>query len=456
MTARILIVDDEKKIRTILVQILLDEGYQVTGAANGAEAITAFENFAPDIILLDQNLPDMTGTDVMEQIFNRSPGKTIIFLTAHGTITHAVEAMKRGAYDYLTKPFDNDELLMVIRRAVEHIRLSDEVTSLRRELHERYRFDNIVGESPVMRRLFDQMRRVCSTTATVLIQGESGTGKELVARAIHYASDRSDHPLVSVNCGAIPVTLIESEIFGHEKGAFTDAKEQKSGRFEQANGGTLFLDEIGELPMDAQVKLLRILEDHKVTRLGGNAAIPVDVRIIAATNKDLEQEVKAYRFRLDLLYRLNVFTLTVPPLRNRLDDIPLLTDHFFVKYRNSLGLKVESISRQAIEALERYDWPGNVRDLENAVQSAMILAAGKVVGFDDLPLRVRGYPDDNGVINPARGGLDEHVRRAAETVERDMIVTTLRANNDNRTKTAEVLGISRKTLFNKMREYGLT
>lgn len=454
MAQKILVVDDERKIRLILTRILSDEGYSVRTAENGEEAIMAVDDFDPDLILMDQNMPGIDGIATMTRIKEKDPDRTIIIITAYASIPLAVEAVKKGAYDYLVKPFDNEALLIVIRRALERTRLAAEVTSLRKQLQEKYSFDTIIGASPAIMTLFEQMHRVCDTNATVLIQGESGTGKELVAMALHYHSRRKDKPLVSVNCGAIPVNLIESEIFGHEKGAFTDARERKIGTFEQANGGTIFLDEIGELPLDAQVKLLRILEDRTITRIGGSERIPVDVRILAATNKDLQKTVAEERFRLDLLYRLNIFTITVPPLRMRKDDISLLVEHFITKHNRLLGLSVRTISRTALEALAGYDWPGNVRDLENAIQSAMILCRDTILKFEDLPMRARGYPDITGEQN-LETGLDDYVKGYSEKLEKDLILKYLEKFNNNRTLTAEALKISRKTLFNKMKQFGI-
>lgn len=457
MSSKILIVDDEPKIRTILSTILADEGYTVKTAENGEDALAVVDGFDPQLILMDQNMPGMDGIQTMARMRDREPGRTIIILTAFGSIPLAVEAMKMGAYDYIAKPFDNEELLLVIRRALERSRLAEEVSSLRKQLSAQYRFENIIGVSPKMQRLFEQMRRVCDTGATVFIQGESGTGKELVAKAIHYCSKRKDRQLISVNCGAIPISLIESEFFGHEKGAFTDAFERKAGKLEQADGGTLFLDEIGELPHDAQVKLLRVLEDKAVTTIGGREAIPVDVRIIAATNKNLDEEVAKGNFRLDLFYRLNIFPMTVPPLRERREDISLLAEHFLVKHNRLLGFKVHSISRAAIQSLETYSWPGNVRDLENAVQSAMILTRGEVILLEDLPLRLRGYPEvpfESG-SDLREMGLESYVHAFSTRVERDLLVRTLGASGGSRSLTAEKLGISRKTLFNKMKQYGI-
>lgn len=455
MSEKILVVDDERKIRTILTRILSDEGYAVHDVESGEEALSVVDSFDPALILMDQNMPGLNGIETMVRIRENNPRKTVIILTAYGSIPLAVEAMKKGAYDYISKPFDNDELLLVIHRALEHTRLTEEVSKLRKQLEDQYSFQNIVGVCPKIQRMFEQMRRVCDTNATVLIEGESGTGKELVAKALHYQSRRKDKPLVCVNCGAIPENLLESEFFGHEKGAFTDAKERKIGKLEQAHTGTLLLDEVGELPLDAQVKLLRVLEERKVTRIGGKEAIPVDIRILAATNKNLEEEVKYGMFRLDLLYRLNIFTITVPPLRERKEDIPLLVEHLLQKHNKLLGLSVQSISKTAIKCLGDYHWPGNVRDMENAVQSAMILACDNVIRFEDLPLRLRGYPEMPDEMQEEEGGLDACMSRISSKIEKDFIVRTLEKYDNNRTQTADALRISRKTLFNKMKLYGI-
>ena len=405
---------------------------------------------------MDQNMPGIDGIETMTRIKGKNPGQTVIILTAYGSIPLAVNAMKNGAYDYISKPFDNDELLMVINRALEHKMLKEEVSSLKKQLRQKFSFDNIIGVSPPMQSMFEQMRRICDTNATVLIQGESGTGKELVAKAIHYHGERKDRPLISINCGAIPENLVESEFFGHEKGAFTDAKERKIGKLEQAHSGTLFLDEIGELPLNAQVKLLRVLEDKTVTRIGGKENIPIDVRIIAASNRNLQDEVNSRNFRLDLLYRLNIFTIFVPPLRERKEDIPLLAEYFIQKHNKLLGLTIKSISKTAIRFLEDYNWPGNVRDMENAVQSSMILASNDVILFEDLPLRIRGYPESPGELGREEIGLEDYIKQLTFKIERDCILQTLEKYNNNRTNTARALKISRKTLFNKMKQYEIS
>ena len=455
MSQKILIVDDEKKICNILTQILSNEGYTVRAVGSGEEAIKVVDSFDSELILMDQNMPGMNGIEAMTHIKEKHPDMPIIILTAYGSIPLAVEAIKKGAYDYISKPFDNEELLIIIRRALEHSRLTEEISHLKKQLQEKYSFKNIISVSSKMRNVFERMQRICETNATVLIQGESGTGKELIVKAIHYHGQRRERPLVAINCGAIPINLLESEFFGHEKGAFTDAKERKIGKFEQADGGTLFLDEVGELPLDAQVKLLRVLDERKINRIGGRKSIPVDVRFIVATNKDLQEEVKKETFRLDLFYRLNIFTITVPPMRERKEDIPLLVEHFIDKYNKQLGLKIKSISKSAMSNLQDYNWPGNVRDLENAVQSAMIVAQDEIIQSENLPLRIRGYPELTDETDLKKTGLEEYTKQLSMKIEKELIVKTLEECHNNRTNTANLLKISRKTLFNKMKNYGL-
>lgn len=450
MKGKVLIADDEPRIRKIISLLLAKEGYEVKAVTNGKEAVNEATQFQPDVILLDQQMPVMTGTEALEKIQAVRPHQVVILVTAFGTISLAVDAVKKGAYDFIEKPFDNDDLLLKVKRAMEHSHLKGELRQLKKRLGEGER--PIIGSEGGLRTVMEQVNRVAMTEATVFIHGESGTGKELIARAVHIRSKRSEQPFVAINCGAIPLSLIETELFGHEKGAFTDAKEARQGIFEQAEGGTLFLDEIGELPMDAQVKLLRVLEERKVTRIGGTKLIPVNVRIVAATNRDLEGEVKAGNFRLDLLYRLNVFTLELPPLRHRKEDIPLLTDFFIRKHNEVLNLSVKSITPAAMDRLCAYDWPGNIRDLENAVQSAMILCPDGVIDVSQLPARIKGYEQ---VDTPIALGDSNDIREVNAQVEKELIQETLKKFGGNRTLTAEALNISRKTLFNKMKKYGL-
>lgn len=453
MKRRVLIADDEVKIRKIMSMLLTDEGYEVLAVENGISAVNQLKSFAPQVVLLDQQMPDMTGLEAMRHIKTENPNTTIIIITAHGSVSLAVEAIKNGAYDFIEKPFDNDKLVLIVHRAFEYSEMSNEINTLKNQLNHNLTYSQIIGNSIKLQQVMAQVHKVASTSATVLILGESGVGKDLVARAIHNHSPRNSQPLVSINCGAIPLTLIESELFGYEKGAFTDAKETQIGTFERANGGTLFLDEIGELPIDAQVKLLRVLEERKVNRIGGKKLIPIDVRIIAATNRNLEEKVQQGSFRLDLLYRLNIFTIMVPSLRERREDIPELVDYFIGKYNNILDIKVKSISKEAINLLCEYNWPGNIRDLENAIQSAMILSQNGVITSDHLPMRIKGYLKQDVLFNVSNE--TDKIKEASEIVEKELILTTLHRYNHSRTKTAEALNISRKTLFNKMKKYGI-
>lgn len=452
---KILVVDDEEKIRKILTRLLEDEGYNIKTAENGSRAITAAGTFKPDLILMDQNMPGVTGIEALMTIREKFPSITVIIITAFGEVSQAVEAIKKGAYDYLEKPFDNDKLLLLIGRALKHQQLTNELAELKRTVNTRKSFDQIIGISGAMKKVIDQAKCVVETDASVLLLGESGTGKDVIANAIHIAGKRKNAPLITVNCGAIPFTLIESELFGHEKGAFTDAREAKPGKFEQANGGTLFLDELGELPLDAQVKLLRVIEDRKVTRLGGTKPINIDVRIISATNNNLEEKVQKGTFRLDLYYRLNVFNITVPPLRERKEDIPLLIDHFIALYNKELNTKIRDLTSQARDMLISYPWPGNVRDLQNCIQSAMILARGGTLTTEHLPMRIKGYQVAESELFHSGNGLDENLKQINAKLEKELIIEALAKTDYSRTEAAKLLKISRKTLFNKMKLYEL-
>jgi len=464
MRFKVLIVDDEKNIRDIFGLLLEDKGYLTESAATGAEGLKKAGTFAPDLLLLDMSLPDMSGLDVLSGVKRVSPDCRIIIVTAFGTIKNAVEATKLGAYAYLEKPVNNEELLLLISRALEVRKLEAEVAVLKSELLARYRFSSIVGTSARMNSVFQMMERVARVDGTVLITGESGTGKELVARAIHYAGPRKDGPFVVVNCGAIPRDLIESEFFGHSKGAYTDARTETTGKFELAQKGTIFLDEIGDLSHDAQVKLLRVLGEREIVKVGGTKTIPIDVRVIAATNKVLDDEVRKGCFREDLYFRLAVLSLHLPPLRERPEDIPLLCEYFFKKYKPELKKEVRSIAPAALEALHRYPWPGNVRELENVIYESMVLNDYPLLEERSLPARIRS--------GLAATGSDHHLRTpsgdrspgkslrgaaqaAAEGAERALIEKALREAGGNRTLAAKSLGISRKTLFNKMKSQGI-
>ena len=453
--ARILIVDDEPRIRRVLSMLLDDQGHEVTDVQTGEAAVEVGERFPFDLGLIDLSLPGIDGLTTFRRLRERDPKLSAIVMTAYGSIPSAVEAMRAGAFDYLTKPFDNEELLIAVRRALEVRSLSEEVETLRAELTRTYGFEEIVGISRPMQEIFRLMAKMAGTDATVLILGESGTGKELVARAIHRRGARAPGPFVAVNCSAIPATLVESEFFGHERGAFTDAKEARPGRFEQAHGGTLFLDEVGDLPFEAQAKLLRVLEQREVTRLGGRRAIPVDVRVIAATNKDLEAGIERGEFREDLYWRLNVLGVRLPPLRERGEDLPLLIDHLFERLTRELDSRVTSMAPEARRLLLAHDWPGNVRELQNTMRRAVILADGDTLQVRDLPLRIRGAAGSGPNGSREALTLAEAVGRATERVERQLIQATLLEHGGNQTTAAEVLGINRRTLYTKMRLYGL-
>jgi two-component system response regulator AtoC len=452
--ARVLIVDDEPHIRRILAALLLEQGHAVVEVGSGEEALNHLEGFAPDLLMLDLNLPGIDGLETLRRLREREKEAAAILMTAFGTIASAVEAMRLGAFDYVTKPFNNQQLLLVVARALEMRRLSREVESLRSELESVYGFNEIIGASPALQGVFQVMAKVAPVNATVLITGESGTGKELVAHAIHRRSPRAAGSFVAVNCSAIPPALVESEFFGHEKGAFTDAHARRLGRFEEAEGGTLFLDEVGDLALDAQAKLLRALQERQITPVGGRTQ-PVDVRVIAATNKDLTREVREERFREDLFWRLNVVPVKLPPLRERREDLPLLCDHFLNHFNRDLGLAVESIDPAARQLLLDYDWPGNIRELENTICRSMILCEGRRLTAADLPPRIRGEspPGEAAAPDLDRLPLAAAVRQATERLEKRILVARLAEHRGNRTATAESLGISRKTFFNKMRKY---
>ena len=462
---RILIVDDEPLIRRILAALLAKQGYETAAAENGEEAVSMRAGFRPDIALLDINLPEMDGIATMKRLLADDPRLVCIMLTAYGSIRSAVDAMRVGAFDYLSKPFDNDELLLTIERARKMRCLDNEVRTLRTELESRYGFSEIIGIDSQMREVFRVMAKVADANATVLISGESGTGKELVARAIHRRSRRSGGPFVAVNCGAIPGSLVETEFFGHEKGAFTDARESHAGKFELASGGTLFLDEVGELALDAQVKLLRALQENEITRVGGGKPMPVDVRVIAATNRDMEQSVKDGQFRKDLYWRINVVSISIPPLRERRQDLPLLIDYLLDRFQRERQSDVKSISPEARRLMLGYAWPGNVRELENALRRAVILCDGNTITARDLPPRVREDAGNSGNAENAEAEPDaadeelklaDAVKEAVVCVEKRLIVSRLARYNNNRTVTADSLGITRKTLFTKMRELNIS
>ena len=450
MPKRILIVDDEPSIRMVLRAHLNRSGYQVTAAENGAEAISLLRNDEFHLVVSDLKMPVVGGMEVLAHCQSEFPGLPVILITAHGTVDSAVEAIKRGAQDYVTKPFDSDELMPIIEKA---LRTEEKGRTVLHE-DEAGRF-KIIGQTARMQGVYGMIEKVAKSPATVLITGESGTGKELVARALHDNSDRSNAPFIQVNCGAIPENLFESELFGHEKGAFTGAVAGKPGKFELADGGTLFLDEVGELPKDMQVKLLRVLQDGHFERVGGVRGQVVDVRLVAATNRVLEDEVKANRFREDLFYRLNVIPIKLPPLRDRADDIPLLVEHFLNKFNVRMGTKIESIGPDAMAALLAHNWPGNIRELENLIERSVLLAEETTLSLADLPGLTPDTIEAVDIDDAEEMGLKEYVRVYTAKLERARIQRVLEEEGSNVTRASKKLGISRKSLQMKMKDYGL-
>ncbi|MDH4162721.1 MAG: sigma-54 dependent transcriptional regulator [Nitrospirota bacterium] len=444
----ILLIDDDSSLRRVIEFSLTEAGYRVLPAASGEEGIALLEKEPADAVITDITMPGMDGLEVLRRVHAADPGLPVVVMTAYGTIESAVDAMKQGAFDYITKPFNRDELRLTLERAFRFRGLERENVRLRAEVMDKYRFDGVIGSSEKFQAVLDVAGRVAGSDTTVLITGESGTGKEVIARGIHYSGTRSAGPFVAVNCAAIPETLIESELFGHVKGAFTGAVKNKEGKFELADGGTIFLDEIGELRVDLQAKILRVLQERTVDRVGGAGPEPVNVRVIAATNRDLEREVKEGRFREDLFYRLSVITLLMPPLRDRRDDIPLLIDHFIKKYNPGAAVVVDGDARAA---LINYGWPGNVRELENVIERASVLRRTDRIGLQDLPdkmLRSGGSVDDI-ILNLPDDGV------SLEELEKNLIIKALDKHKGNQTRAAEFLRISRPTLIYRMEKYGL-
>jgi len=448
----VLVVDDEESMRHLLTVILTDRGYEVRAVSNGEDALRELSSRDYDLVLSDVRMPRMDGLLLLRRALELHPALTFIVMSAYGTHDTAIEAMKAGAYDYVSKPFKPDEVVLVLRKAEERLRLSRENRRLRSELADGFRIENFIGASPALQEMLRQVRKVAPTKTTVLLTGESGTGKELVARALHELSPRAAMPFVAVNCGAIPAELLESELFGHVRGAFTDASRDKKGLAAEADGGTLFLDEIGELPLALQVKLLRFLEDEQVRRVGDTRSERVDVRVVAATARDLARAVKEGQFREDLFYRLNVVNVRLPALRERPDDVPALVEHFLAKYRR---LRPEApltgVSPQALEVLRSHRWPGNVRELEHAVERAVVLADGPLVQEDDLPDEVRAAPAP-AALAPGR---DLSVKRAFRALEEQFIRAALDRTGGNRTRAAELLDLSYRALLYKIKEYGI-
>jgi two-component system response regulator AtoC len=444
------VVDDEENLRVVLRTLLRRHGYEVETASSGEEALGLVDSFGPDVVLTDVRMPKMGGLDLLSTLKAKGNDATVIVMSAYGNMDLALDAMKAGAYDYVQKPFKPDEVVLALRKAEERELLRRENRALRDEIRKEHRFEDILAKSARMQEIFRTISKIAEYKTTVLVTGESGVGKELVARAIHRRSTRRGGPFVAVNCGAIPENLLESELFGHKKGAFTDAVQDRRGLFEEATTGTLFLDEIGELPLGLQVKLLRVLEDEKIRRVGEARDTQVDVRIIAATHRDLTAETKAGRFREDLFYRLNVLPIHCPPLRDRRDDIPLLIDHFIAKNNSRLGTSIRGMDTETRRLLYEYAWPGNVRELENTIERAMVLSEGEQIVAADLPERIREARDPV-QVQLASGELS--VKKTTRIIEEILIRRALQKTKGNRTRAAEVLEISHRALLYKIKDY---
>ena len=448
---RVLIVDDEAGIRQALGQLLEYEGYEVRASENAADGITTYQSWRPDLVFMDVKMAGIDGLEALKRIRDADPTAVVVMISGHATIQTAVEATQRGAYDILEKPLDTDRILVTLRNALSHLDLHEENARLRQAIESRF---EIVGRSFAIRAVTDKIEKVAKTPARVLITGENGTGKELVARAVHRNSQRADEPFVEVNCAAIPSELIESELFGHLKGSFTGAVADRAGKFEQADGGTIFLDEVGDMSLTAQAKVLRVLQDGVVTRIGGAKPIQVDVRVLAATNKKLETEIAEGRFREDLFYRLNVVPLHVPPLRERREDIPLLVTHFVQQLSRGEGLPPRIITPEAEERLTQLDWPGNVRELRNTVERLLILSTGPRIGRDDVDRMVgAGGGDQAGMGSLLDCRTFEEFKQAAE---RAFLLAKLRAHDWNVSETARALDMPRSNLYKKIERYALT
>lgn len=450
---KILVVDDEENLRHMLQVVLGKQGYSVDVATDGEEALRMVQNSEYDFILCDIRMPVVDGPEFLQRSIASGVASTIIMMSAYGTVDTAIECMKKGAYDFISKPFKNDEIILVLKKAEEREHLKEENRRLREDMEREYSFSSIVGKTARMQEIFSLVKKVCDFKTTVLILGESGTGKELIARAIHFNSNRKKAPFVAVNCGAIPENLLESELFGHVKGAFTDAVSDKAGLFEQADSGTLLLDEIGEMPAFLQVKLLRVLQEGEIRPVGAASAKKVDVRLVSATSRDLAADVASGRFREDLFYRINVFSINVPPLRERTEDIPFLVRHFLQKYAAMVGKDDVRISPGFLSCLMDYPWPGNVRELENCIERALVLCEGSELGCDCLPENL--CPDER-FSDVSEGALEEFsLRRASEKLERDFIRKALEKTGGNRTHAARILEISHRALQYKIKEYGM-
>lgn len=447
MKFNILIIDDEKNIREGLGAALEMDGYTVFLAADGKQGLEILERGDIDLVITDLKMPEVSGEEILAKVTGETPGIPVIVLTGHGTIDSAVDAMRKGAYDFLTKPVNLDRLSLLVKRALERREISLQNSVYRKEIEGKTTFENMIGKSHEIQKVFDLVKKVAPSKASVLITGESGVGKEMIANALHNLSPRKDKPFIKVHCAALSDSLLESELFGHEKGAFTGAIAMKRGRFELAHEGTIFLDEIGEISQNVQVKLLRVIQERKFERVGGEETLDVDVRIIAATNRNLEEEIKKGNFREDLYYRLNVVNINVPPLRERKDDIPIMVNNFIRKFSKENNKNITTVDTKAKNALYSYDWPGNIRELRNCIEGAVVIAEGNTLRLEDLPPAVRKSQENSSISIPAGTDMD--------TAEKIIIRETLIFCHGNKSKTAQVLGIGRKTLHRKLMEMNL-
>jgi len=447
----VLLIDDDDSLRRVVEYNLREDGYDVVTAATGIEGLQLFQERPVDLVLTDVRMPEMDGVDVLARLKAIQSDLPVVMLTAHGTITSAVEAMKLGAFDYLTKPFERERLKAVVRKALEMAALASENRQLRQVIAERFSFASMIAGSRAMRAVTDTASRVAQADTTVLLEGESGTGKELLAKAIHFHSGRSRGPFVTINCGAIPEQLLESELFGHRRGSFTGAVSDKKGKFEAADRGTIFLDEIGELPLMLQVKILRVLQEREIDKVGDTRPIRVDVRVIAATNRDLEKMIADGGFRDDLYYRLAVVSIRMPPLRERADDIPLLVDHFLNKHTERLGKPRPDIDKVVYAAFNRHAWPGNIRELENVIERALVLDRDGRIGIDDMPGRLRAADQQVGTLRMELP--DEGI--SLEEVEKELLLAALQKHAWNQTRAANYLRITRSTLLYRIQKFGL-
>ncbi len=450
----ILIVDDEKNYLVVLEALLGSEGYEIVTTDNAREAVRSVRESDLDLVITDMKMPGMSGMELLEECKKIRPELPVIMMTAYGTIEMAVEAMKKKACDYITKPFNNEELKLIIKKALENYRLTKENRRLNEALSDRYKYGNIIGKSKSMLKIYDLIGKVAQSRASVFITGPSGTGKELIAKAVHYNSPRKDRPFISINCGALTETLLENELFGHEKGAFTGAVAMKKGRFEVADGGTLFLDEVGDMPTPLQVKLLRVLQEMEFERVGGTRTIKVDVRVLSASNRNIKEDVANNLFREDLFYRLNVMEIEVPPLHERVDDIPLLVRHFVEKYREDKGKNKIELSPEAWKALYTYMWPGNVRELENVIERAVVLNPEGTITPEDLPEEVKGAEAEFDVERLVPSNVP--LPAALEQIEEKMIRRALKQCNNVQAHAANMLGITKSLIQHKLKKYKIT